>query len=172
MVIYKMFVFGSDQKSSMAARAHNVFWLVEILKIFLLETTKPIKLWLRSILKHFSHRVQCESWPFKDHSCHVCFKLTYWFQRRLLNIFSMLKLSRVMVAILNFRSANNSQVHIFIFFSETTKQIWTKLGRNVHWVVIYKIFVFGADRKSLTDGRTDDGRLPMTKAHMAYGQVS
>jgi hypothetical protein len=26
----------------------------------------------------------------KDHSCHVCFKLTYWFQRRrLLNIFSI-----------------------------------------------------------------------------------
>jgi hypothetical protein len=25
----------------MAARAHNVFWLVEILKIVLLETTKP-----------------------------------------------------------------------------------------------------------------------------------
>ena len=23
-----------------------------------------------------------------------------------------------------------------------------------------------------TDRRTDDGRLPMTKAHMAYGQVS
>ena len=30
----------------MAARAHNVFWLVEILKIFVLETTKPIELWL------------------------------------------------------------------------------------------------------------------------------
>jgi hypothetical protein len=30
----------------MAARAHNVFWLVEILKILLLETTKPIELWL------------------------------------------------------------------------------------------------------------------------------
>jgi hypothetical protein len=30
----------------MADRAHNVFWLVEILKIFLLETTKPIELWL------------------------------------------------------------------------------------------------------------------------------
>jgi hypothetical protein len=29
----------------MAARAHNVFWLVEILKIFL-ETTRPIELWL------------------------------------------------------------------------------------------------------------------------------
>ena len=29
-----------------------------------------------------------ESWPFKDHSCHVCFKLAYWFQRKIfLNIF-------------------------------------------------------------------------------------
>ena len=41
MVIYKIFVFGADRKSNMAARAYNVFWLVEILKIFLLETTKP-----------------------------------------------------------------------------------------------------------------------------------
>ena len=31
-----------------------------------------------------------ESWPSKDHSCHVCFKLTYWFQRRrLLKNFSI-----------------------------------------------------------------------------------
>jgi hypothetical protein len=44
MVIYKICVFGTDRKSNMAARAHNVFWLVEILKIFLLETTKPIEL--------------------------------------------------------------------------------------------------------------------------------
>jgi hypothetical protein len=43
---YKIFVFGADQKSNMAARAHNVFWLVKILKIFLLETTKPIELGL------------------------------------------------------------------------------------------------------------------------------
>ena len=29
-----------------------------------------------------------ENWPLKDHSCHVCFKLAYWFQRRrFLNIF-------------------------------------------------------------------------------------
>jgi hypothetical protein len=40
------------------------------------------------------------------------------------------------------------EFHIFIFFSETTKQISTKPGRNVHWMVIYKICVFGADRKS------------------------
>ena len=36
MVIYKIFVFGADQKFNMAARAHNVFSLVEIFKIFLL----------------------------------------------------------------------------------------------------------------------------------------
>jgi hypothetical protein len=44
MVIYKNFVFGADRKFNMAVRAHNVFWLVEILKIFLWETTKPIEL--------------------------------------------------------------------------------------------------------------------------------
>ena len=37
MVIYKICVFGADRKSNMAARAYNVFWLVEIFKIFLLE---------------------------------------------------------------------------------------------------------------------------------------
>jgi hypothetical protein len=44
MVIYKIFVFGADRKSNMAARVHNVFSLAEILKIFSLETTKPIEL--------------------------------------------------------------------------------------------------------------------------------
>jgi hypothetical protein len=28
-----------------------------------------------------------ENLPLKDHPCHVCFKLAYWFQRRFLNIF-------------------------------------------------------------------------------------
>jgi hypothetical protein len=106
MVLYQICVFGADLKSNMAARAHNVFWLVEILKI----------LWFQK------KRWKCE-----------------------IPIGSYVKLSRVIAAILNFRSANDSQ---FSFFSETTKQIWIKLGRNVHWMVIYKIFVFGADRKS------------------------
>jgi hypothetical protein len=44
IVIYKICVFGADLKSNMAARVHNVFSLAEILKIFLLETTKPIVL--------------------------------------------------------------------------------------------------------------------------------
>ena len=34
------------------------------------------------------HWTQFENWPLKDHPCHVCFKLAYWFQRRIfLNIF-------------------------------------------------------------------------------------
>jgi hypothetical protein len=44
MVLYQIFVFGADLKSNMVARVHNVFSLAEILKIFLLETTKPIEL--------------------------------------------------------------------------------------------------------------------------------
>jgi hypothetical protein len=37
---------------------------------------------------------------------------------------------------------------------------------------IYEKFTEFFKCEKLTDGRTDDGRLPMTKAHMAYGQVS
>jgi hypothetical protein len=59
MVIYKIFVFGTDRKSNMAARAHNVFWLVEILKIFLLEKT----------IHKFS------TGPPNDHSCKVTIQL-------------------------------------------------------------------------------------------------
>jgi hypothetical protein len=33
-------------------------------------------------------------------------------------------------------------VHILIFFFETTGQNWTKLGRNVHWMFLYKIYAF------------------------------
>jgi hypothetical protein len=39
-----------------------------------------------------------------------------------------------MTAILNFRSANDSQ--------------FAKLARNVHWMVLYQICVFGVDLKS------------------------
>jgi hypothetical protein len=34
------------------------------------------------------------------------------------------------------------------FFSETTWTIETKLSRNDHWKVLYKVSVFYADRKS------------------------
>jgi hypothetical protein len=44
MVLYQICVFGADLKSNMTARVHNVFSMVEILKIFSSETTKPIEL--------------------------------------------------------------------------------------------------------------------------------
>jgi hypothetical protein len=34
------------------------------------------------------------------------------------------------------------------FFSETTKTVETNLPRNDHWKVLYKFYVFYADRKS------------------------
>jgi hypothetical protein len=34
------------------------------------------------------------------------------------------------------------------FFSETTRTIETKLPRNDHWKVLYKVYVLYADRKS------------------------
>jgi hypothetical protein len=82
-----MFVFGADRKSNKAARAHNVFWLVEILKIFfqLQITSDYMKKcnWLQLIT------ITNYDYPMSG---------------------PMLKLSRVMVAILNYRSANNSQI--------------------------------------------------------------
>jgi hypothetical protein len=88
LVLYQICVFGADLKFNMAARVHNVFSLAEILKIFLSETTKY------------------------EHFCQVWFKFVLWFQKKRwkceIPIGSNVKLSRVMVAILNFRSANDS----------------------------------------------------------------
>ena len=122
MVIYKIFVFGADRKSNMAARAHNVFWLVEILKIFLLETTKPIELGL------------CRN----DHWV-VLYQTCESFADRKFKMAAMTRLS------LTLNPMGISHFHLFFW---NHKKIWTKLGRNVHCMVIYKIFVFGADRKS------------------------
>jgi hypothetical protein len=107
MVLYQICVFGADLKSNMAARAHNVFWLVEILKIFLLETTKPIELWL------------CRN----DH----------WHQKH-------------------------------------------KSGRGPSSEHFWQVWLISAQRfqrrrfkcEKPTDGRTNDGRLPMTKAHYCH----
>ena len=44
MVLHLIYYFGTDRKYNMAARANNVFWLVETLKIFLSETTQPMEL--------------------------------------------------------------------------------------------------------------------------------
>jgi hypothetical protein len=56
------------------------------------------------------------------------------------------------------------------FFSETTRTVETKLPRNDHWKVLYKVSVFYADQKSKM-AATAGHRLtldPMGKYSNAY----
>jgi hypothetical protein len=41
-----------------------------------------------------------------------------------------------------------SNVYIIIFFYETTGPIENKLDRNIHWMVLYKEYIFYSDHKS------------------------
>jgi hypothetical protein len=59
-VLYQIFIFGADLKFNMTVGVHNVFSLAEILKIFLLETTKPIELLLSKSVPWFQRRFKCE----------------------------------------------------------------------------------------------------------------
>jgi hypothetical protein len=89
----------------------------------------------------------------------VWFKSVLWFQKKRwkceIPIGSNVKLSRVMVAILNFWSANDSHFlyrttqwsFLKIFLLETTKPIELWLCRNDHWVVLYKKCESLADQK-------------------------
>jgi hypothetical protein len=56
---------------------------------------------------------------------------------------SNVKLSPAVASILNFISEHVSKC----FFSETTWTIETKLPSNVHWMVLYKLYVFCSDMK-------------------------
>jgi hypothetical protein len=42
---------------------------------------------------------------------------------------------------------------MLIFVSETTRPIRNKLGRNDHWLILYKVYVF-PNRKSTIDKMT------------------
>jgi hypothetical protein len=156
------------------------------------------------------HRTYFESWPPKHHSCHVCFKLTYWFQRRrLLNIFSIgsyVKTKSSHGRHLEFpigkRFTSLVQDHPMIipaksqfnwlggFWQEDLMRThygpwqpcWIsnqhqkhKSGRrpsNEHFWQVWLKSVQRFQRGRFKCEKLTDGRLPMTKAHMAYGQVS
>jgi hypothetical protein len=69
------------------------------------------------------------SGPSKDYSTKVWLQLAQWFlRRRFLCEFPMGKCSNA-------------------FFSETTNIIKAKLYMNVHWMVLYKLYVFCSDMK-------------------------
>jgi hypothetical protein len=159
LVIYKNCVFGADRKSNMVARAYNVFWLVEILKIFLLETTKPIELWLCRN-DHWVVYVRWwlpswmevgvtghtfESWPPKDHSSHVCFKLTYWFQRRRLQKFKMAAMTRLSLTL---DPMGISHFHLFFWNHKTDlNQTWQKCSLDGHMPSLIQICFVVSEKK-------------------------
>jgi hypothetical protein len=74
--------------------------------------------------------------PYIDAYCQVWFHLAKLFQRRRLNQ----RLSRVNIG----PYEKNVSKH---FFSETTRIIDTKLPRNDHWKVLYKVCVIGSNVK-------------------------
>jgi hypothetical protein len=65
----------------------------------------------------------------------------------------------------------------FQISTKNTNLVETRGPSSEHFWQVWLISVQRFQRRrfkceKLTDGRTDDGRLPMTKVHMAYGQVS
>ena len=155
-----------------------------------------------------------ESWPPNDHSCHVCFKLIYWFQRRRhLNIFSIgsyVKTKSSHGGHLEFpigkRFTSLVQDHPMLIPAVTIQLAWWFLTRGFlkfqpmrkhhgpwqpfwisnqhqkhkpgrgpsseHFWQVWLISVQRFQRRRFKCEKLTDGRLPMTKAHMAYGQVS
>jgi hypothetical protein len=74
--------------------------------------------------------------PSNDHSWAVWFQLSKWFQRRKIATTAGHKLTLVTMG-----KCSNA------FFSETTNTIKTKLYMNVHWMILYKLYVFCFDMK-------------------------
>jgi hypothetical protein len=97
---------------------------------FFSETTNIIKAKLyMNVRGHLGFPIDMKKHIFcrghsNDHSWAVWFQLSKWFQRR-----SVLKH-------FSHRKCSNA------FFSETTNIIKAKLYMNVHWVILYKLYVF------------------------------
>jgi hypothetical protein len=121
VVLYKLHVFCSGMKFKMAATAG----------IYVLRRRPS---WISDL--HKKH-IFCRG-PSNDHSWAVWFQLSKWFQRR-----SVLKAATVghRLTLDPMGECSNA------FFSETTNIIKAKLYMNVHWVVLYKLYVFCSDMK-------------------------
>ena len=88
-------------------------------------------------------------WPSNEHFCQVWFKSVLWFQKKRwkceIPIGSNVKLSRVMAAILNFRSANDSH-----FYYRTTQWSFLQSHNSIDLVVSdKKIFKISANENTL-----------------------
>jgi hypothetical protein len=116
-------VFYADQKSKMATTTGYRLTLVMSCGGVHLEFSIGIK-----------KQKLCRG-PSNDHSWAVWFQLSKWFQRRSV-----------------FKHFSYRENVLKRFFSETTWTIETKLPRNDHWKVLYKVSVFLC-RSKIQDGR-------------------
>ena len=121
MVLYKVTVFRSSRIFNMATRANNMLWLAEISKIFFSETNELTEPKL----------------PRNDH-WNVLYQVTVFYADR----------KSKMAAIAGHRLTLDPMGKCSnAFFSETTNIIKAKLYMNVHWMVLYKLYVFCSDKK-------------------------
>ena len=105
-------------------------------------------------------------WPSNEHFCQVWFKSVLWFQKKRwkceIPIGSNVKLSRVMAAILNFRSANDSQIQY-----RTTQWSFLQSHNSIGLVVSNKkIFKISTNQNTLwaLAAMLDFRSVPKTKA--------
>ena len=124
MVLYKLYVFCSDMKFKMAATAGLSLTLDPMGKCsnaFFSETTNMIKAKLYMNVH----------WMVLYNLKVFCFNMK----------FKMVATAGLSLTLDPMRKCSNS------FFSETTNLIKVKLYMNVHWMVLYKFYVFCSDMK-------------------------
>ena len=122
MVLYKLYVFCSDMKFKMAATAGPSTLWENVSKRFFSEITRTVETKL----------------PRNDH-----WKVLYKFY-----VFYADRKSKMAATAIYRLTLDPMGKCSNAFFSETTWTVETKLPRNDHWKVLYKVSVFYADRKS------------------------
>ena len=125
MVLYKLYVFCSDMKFKMAATAGLSLTLDPMGKCFkTLLLLKPLRIIETKL-------------PRNDH-WKVLYKVCVFYADR---ISKMATTAGHRLALDPMGKCSNA------FFSETTNIIKAKLYMNVHWMVLYKLYVFCSDMK-------------------------
>ena len=122
MVLYKLYVFCSDMKFKMAAMAGlSLTYGENVSKRFSSETTWTVEIKL----------------PRNDH-----WKVLYKF-----SVFYADRKSKMAATVIHRLTLDPMGKCSNAFFSETTNIIKAKLYKNVHWMVLYKLYVFCSDMK-------------------------
>jgi hypothetical protein len=118
--------FFSETTNMIKAKLYmNVHWMVLYILYVLIYVLQWRPSWISD--QHIKQTF-CRG-PSNDHSWAVWFQLSKWFQR------SILRLTLDPMG-----KCSNA------FFSETTNMFKAKLYMNVHWMVLYKQYVFCSDR--------------------------